>query len=367
MIGKTNTSILTELEHNFQHVPLGCSIILEKQAKEIILKNIKASINPNRNQLIQRIRNFQHQSELPLTLKNFIQLYHYPLETLYKKEVWQRLTFMAGVSSEINLPYEKELRSCILKKWLSTESYSYFKFILALAKNGFKVDLQYLSPTEKTMCLMLHYDFWQNAGGFDSLGSSIREIGKNQNVVNEIIQVLEIRMDQIGFMEIEIDLPYDQPLKVHSRYTRDQILAAFGFSTFDSKSSNREGVAHNNDLNTELLFIDLNKSEEHFSPTTMYEDFAINESLFHWQSQNSTREDSGKGLSYIHHKNNGKRILLFVREQKQNQYKNTMGYVFIGEGNFQYSEGSKPMNINWELNEPIPAYLYHASAKLSVG
>jgi hypothetical protein len=168
-------------------------------------------------------------------------------------------------------------------------------------------------------------------------------------------------------MEIEIDLPYDQPLKVHSRYTRDQILAAFGFSTFDSKSSNREGVAHNNDLNTELLFIDLNKSEEHFSPTTMYEDFAINESLFHWQSQNSTREDSGKGLSYIHHKNNGKRILLFVREQKQNQYKNTMGYVFIGEGNFQYSEGSKPMNINWELNEPIPAYLYHASVKLSVG
>jgi hypothetical protein len=182
-----------------------------------------------------------------------------------------------------------------------------------------------------------------------------------------MIEVLEIRMDQIGFMEIEIDLPYDQPLKVHSRYTRDQILAAFGFSTFESKSSNREGVAESSELNTEILFINLNKSNEHYSPTTMYIDYAINESTFRWQTQNSSRSDRGKGLSYIHHQKNGKRILLFVREENENQYGNKLGYVFIGEGNLIDHFGSKPMNINWELNEPIPAYLYHASAKLSVG
>jgi superfamily II DNA or RNA helicase len=294
MIGKTNTSILTELEHNFQHVPLGCSIILEKQAKETILNNIKASINPNRNQLIQRIRNFKYQSELPLTLKNFTQLYHYPLEAVYKKGVWRRLTFLAGATPEPESTNERELLSCVLKKWLSTESYSYFKFIVDLAKNDFKVDLDSLSHEEKTMCLMLHYDFWQNAGGFESLEAIIGEIGKNAGVVAEIIEVLEIRMDQIGFMELEIDLPYDQPLKVHSRYTRDQILTAFGFSTFESKSSNREGVAESSSLNTELLFIELNKSDEHYSPTTMYEDYALNESLFHWQTQNSARPDKEK-------------------------------------------------------------------------
>ena len=116
---------------------------------------------------------------------------------------------------------------------------------LGFARNNFQFQLEDLSETEKTMCLMLHYDFWQNAGGFSSLEASIKGIGKNQELVKEMIEVLEIRMDQIGFMELEIDLPYDQPLKVHSRYTRDQILAAFGFSTFESKSSNREGVAEN--------------------------------------------------------------------------------------------------------------------------
>lgn len=367
MIGKTNTSIKSELDRNFQHVPLGCSIILEKQARETILKNIKASISPNRNQLITKIRNFQHQSELPLTLKNFIQLYHYPLETIYKRGIWQRLMFEADMSPEPDSTNEKYWLSCVENKWLSTESYSYFKFIIGLARNNFQFKIEDLSETEKTMCLMLHYDFWQNAGDFSSLEEGIKAIGKNQAIVREMIEVLEIRMDQIGFMELEIDLPYDQPLKVHSRYTRDQILAAFGFSTFESKSSNREGVAESTKLNTELLFIDLNKSDEHYSPTTMYEDYALNESLFHWQSQNSARPDTGKGLSYIQHQSNGKRILLFVREEKQNQYKNTLGYVFIGEGNLQDHYGSKPMSINWQLNEPIPPFLYQASAKLSSG
>lgn len=367
MIGKTNTSITSELESNFQHVPLGCAIILEKQARETILKNIKASISPNRNQLIQKIRNFRHQSDLALTLKNFVTLYHYPLEVIYKRSTWSRLTFEAGVSKEPDSTYEKELLSCISKKWLSTESYSYFSFILRLAKANFQVQIESLTRKEQQMCLMLHYDFWQNAGGFKSLEASISAIGINQDLVREIIEVLEYRMDQIGFKELEIEFPYDQPLKVHGRYTRDQILAAFGFSTFETKSSNREGVAENSEINTELLFIDLNKSDEHYSPTTMYEDYALNETLFHWQSQNSARPDTGKGLSYINHKDNGKRILLFVREEKQNQFKNTMGYVFIGEGNFREYYGSKPMSINWELNEPIPPFLYQASAKLSMG
>lgn len=367
MIGKTNTSIASELERNFQHVPLGCAIILEKQARETILKNIMVSISPNRNQLIQKIKNFRHQSDLPLTLRNFSNLYNYPLEIIYKRGTWSRLTFDADIGNEPDSTFEKEWLSCVNKKWLSTESYSYFNFVLKLARNNFQVNLESLSKQEQQMCLMLHYDFWQKAGGFESLEASIKAIGRNQYLVKEMIQVLEIRMDQIGFMELEIDLPYDQPLKLHSRYTRDQIFAAFRFSTFEKMWSSFEGVAEKKDLNTELLFIDLNKSDEHYSPTTMYEDYALNETLFHWQSQNSARPDIGKGLSYITHKNTGKRILLFVREEKQNEYKNTLGYVFIGEGKIKDYYGSKPMSINWELNEPIPPFLYQASAKLSAG
>lgn len=196
---------------------------------------------------------------------------------------------------------------------------------------------------------------------------SMKAIGKNSVLVSEMAEVLEMLLDEVSFLEIEVDLPYEQPLKVHSRYTRDQVMAAFGLSTFDTKTSNREGVAENKELNTELLFVDLIKSEENFSPTTMYNDYAINEELFHWQSQNAARPDKGKGLSYLQHRKEGKLILMFIREQKKDEFSNTMGYVFIGEARFVDFTGSKPMNITWELAEPLPHYLWNASAKLALG
>ena len=120
-------------------------------------------------------------------------------------------------------------------------------------------------------------------------------------------------------------------------------------------------------INSELLFVDLLKSEEDYSPTTMYDDYAISESLFHWQSHNAYGPETTKGLSYIHHEKENKTILLFVREKANNENGNTMGYVFIGEAIFQETEGSKPMSVKWELCEPIPNYLWKESAKMSVG
>lgn len=367
LIGKTTTSVLKEIEDDFPHLPLGCSIVLEKKTKETILENIKRATTLNINQLITKITNYQHQTNLPLTIQNFIDLYNIKLEAIYKKDSWSRLCERAGVIDNFDNLNEKQILSAINKKWLSSSSTTYFNFILKLAKKEFKIEVNDYDENEKIMLLMLHYDVWQNAGGYKSLEDSINQIGKNKVLVKEIIEVLEILIDRIDFKEIDIDLPYKQPLKVHARYTRDQIAVAFGKTTFDKKYMSLEGVLDVKELNTELLFINLIKSEENFSPTTMYDDYAISETLFHWQSQNSSRPDSGKGLSYIKHLENDKKILLFVREKATDENGNTMGYVFIGEGNFKETEGSKPMNIKWELNEPMPNYLWKESAKMSVG
>ncbi len=367
LIGKTTTSVYKEIEDDFPHLPLGCSIVLEKKTKETILANIKKAMSLNVNQLITRIINFKHQTTLPLTLNNFLKLNMISLESIYKRDSWSRLCQRAGVIDDFDTLNEKQIYSAIKNKWFSTNSISYFEFILSLAKKDFKINIKDFSENELSMLLMLHYDVWQNAAGFNSLEESISQIGQNKILVNEIIEVLEILIDRIDFKEIDIKLPYDQPLKVHSRYTRDQILAAFKLSTFEKKSSSREGVAENSNLNTELLFINLIKSEEDFSPTTMYDDYAISETLFHWQSQNSTRPDLGKGLTYINHQKINKKILMFVREKAKDENGNTMGYVFIGEAKFKENEGEKPMNIKWELHEPIPNYLWKESAKMSVG
>jgi superfamily II DNA or RNA helicase len=367
LIGKTTTSVQKEIEDDFPHLPLGCSILLEKKTKETILENIRKATSLNVNQLINKIINFQHQTTLPLTLYNFTELNHISIETIYKKASWSRLCQRAGVIEDFENTNEKQIYSAISNKWLSTNSTSYFNFILKIAKQGFNIDIKDFDENGKAMLLMLYYDVWQNHGLFKTLEESIKEIGKNKILVKEIIEVIEILIDKVDFKEIDIALPYNQPLKLHARYTRDQITSAFGKSTFEKKWPSREGVIDIDTINTELLFINLIKSEEDYSPTTMYDDYAISETLFHWQSQNSSRPDIGKGLSYIKHQENDKKILLFVREKASDENGNTMGYVFIGEAYFKENEGSKPMNIKWELNEPIPNYLWKASAKMSNG
>ncbi|WP_203295320.1 DUF3427 domain-containing protein [Luteirhabdus pelagi] len=366
LIGKTNTPIKKEVEDSFPHLPLGCSIVLEKKAKESILKNIRNATSLSSSQLINKIKTFKHQTSLPLTLSNFLSIYSIKLQNIYKRNSWNRLCQLAGEEVDYSSEGEKAMVSMILRKWLASNSLSYFKFILNLARNNFQVKTRTFSEEERLMLLMLHYDYYGEAGGSENLETSITSIGRNRTVVQEIVEVLEILIDRIDFKELEVDLPFKQPLKVHARYTRDQILVAFRKSSFSKKSSNREGSAVNKDLNTELLFINLIKSEENFSPTTMYDDYAVTKNLFHWQSQNSASPETAKGLSYINQDKNDKIVLLFVREKAKDEFGNTMGYVFIGKAFIQDYSGAKPMNINWKLEEPMPNYLWKESAKLAI-
>lgn len=45
----------------------------------------------------------------------------------------------------------------------------------------------------------------------------------------------------------------------------------------------------------DLFFVTLNKSDKDYSPTTMYNDYSINDTLFHWQSQSTTSRESKTG------------------------------------------------------------------------
>lgn len=367
LIGKTTTPIKKEIIDNFPHLPLGCSIILEEKAKRNILNNIINATSLNQSQLITKIKNYQFQTSLPLTLKNFIHVYNIPLNSIYKFGTWKRLCCKANIISSYAPEYEHQIWTAIRLKWLAATSTSYFTFILKLAKNKFNISIDSLPTEEKQMALMLFYDIWKDSSLFQTLEESIQSIGKNPILVDEIREIMEVLLDRIDYTEYNIDLPFSQPLKVHSRYTRDQILAAFSISTFEKKSSNREGCAENKQLNAELLFIDLVKSEEDFSPSHLYQDFAISPTIFHWQTQNSARPDMGRGLSYINHISREKQILLFVREKNNNEFNNTMAYVFLGKGKFLEYYGSKPMSIHWELSHKIPPYLWTVAAKMAVG
>ncbi len=120
------------------------------------------------------------------------------------------------------------------------------------------------------MLLMFHYDVWQEAGpklDFSNLKDSMTLLRKNKVMLQELQEFVEHQIEKIEFVEKDIRFDFPFPLKLHSRYNREEILAAIEMSTFSKKSSNREGSAFNKKLNVEALFVTLKKTEKEYSPT----------------------------------------------------------------------------------------------------
>ena len=167
----------------------------------------------------------------------------------------------------------------------------------------------------------------------------------------EMQELLNYQYNHIDFIDSATDLGFDCPLDVHCTYTQRQLLAALDYKKF---SAMRQGVLYLPDKKTDVFLITLNKSDKDYSPTTMYEDYAISATRFHWQSQSTTSADSPTGRRYINHASQGGRVLLFVREFKQDML-GTSPYTFLGQATYVSHTGSRPMNIVWELEYPIPA------------
>lgn len=368
LVGKTNKSIVEEIKHGFPHVPLGCSIELTKRTQEIVLKNIRqASLNANR--FLGLIRQYPSQTTLPLTLANFLKIYPFiDLNDLYKLGSFTGLLLKSNqldADENINQSVLNHFERAIKTRFLCTDAYEYLYFLRTLCQHDFKLKEE-MNPR---MALMCHYDFWQKAGaeiGFSELQESL-QVFNIPALKNELSDFLTLLLNKIQYEQNKMPGLPGIPLSLHARYAREQILVAFGASTFDRQAPAREGVLELKDQNIELLFVTLNKNEKQFSPTTMYHDYAINQHLFHWQSQNSARPDRGKGASYIQHRQLNKRLFLFVREQTKDEYNRTMGFVNFGEVEYISHTGSQPMNITWRLKTPMPPFMWHQAAKLAVG
>ena len=155
------------------------------------------------------------------------------------------------------------------------------------------------------------------------------------------------------------------PLAVHSRASLDEILAAFGRMTFERRNRLRQGVDFDPATQSDLFFVTLEKAEGHYSPTTMYRDYAISPDLFHWESQSTTSVQSPTGQRYLNHQRQGTHVFLFVRHRKHEAGR-TAAYTCLGAADYVSHEGSRPIAITWRLRKPMPDDFFR-EAKVAAG
>lgn len=366
LVSKTNRSIQKQVKDGFIHLPRGSYIQLERVAKEHILENIKKSFSV-KSSLVSRIKDFEEDTGKELTLENFLSLYHLEPIDIYSKDSFSRLCVQAKLKEDFSYSFEKIIPKA-LQRIAAIDSRNWIKFLTKTLKELENTDFSLLSESEKRMLSMFRYAIWLDDSSNNDLAdlyNKLLELKNCEPIFNEILELLDYNLTRINFVDDKVELGFDSPLYLYCNYSKEQILSAFDFH---KPNSVREGVKHLPGKNVDLFFITLNKSESDYSPTTMYEDYSIDETLFHWQSQSTTSETSNTGQRYINHKELGSKILLFVREYKKpiagNSSVTALPYTFLGLANYVQHNGSKPMNIVWRLERPIPAKFLKKTNKL---
>ena len=142
-------------------------------------------------------------------------------------------------------------------------------------------------------------------------------------------------------------------LALHESFMRENIPPLFGFEF--NVGAWQSGHVKTKESKDQFLFVTLNKQGK--QQQHQYHDYFIDKNQFHWQSQNNTEPNSGKGKGIINHIRDGSNVYLFVRKNKLDG-KKAAPFIYCGKLNYQSHSGSKPMNVVWRLNDPLTNDLF---------
>lgn len=364
LVGKSTKSISEEIKNGFKFLPYGCTITMEREAQEYILRNINDSIF-NIRRLTQEILHFENNTGQELTLRNFLDNFELDIRAIYKTPgSWCRLKAKAGKtvhsSWQANNKYI-ELIEGGLKRLFHTNSYQYLMFIKNLIVRGF--NFKPSSSREEKFTKMFYYTFWLDpiekinriyGKTFNDLNSAILSLSNEQWLLEDLQTLVDMKLESLETTTNWMSICDDGEIELYGCYSADEIhLLLEGkigrFQVF--------GTQYNYDHKFAMVFVTLNKSDKEYSPSTQYEDYAISQNQFHWQSMNKTRIDSNEGQRLIHQKENGWKYILFVRDTKKDEYNITNGYYCLGTMDFNSSHGECPMNVIWDMHDPIPGII----------
>ena len=354
LLTRTDKSVVDQVKNGFTLLPHGCTIHMEEKAQEYVLQNIKAAIY-NKARLVKELRTYTHTP----TLAEFIENNGQDVRLIYKGGCcWSSLKREAGMCV-----YSEDDNTKLFVKGIGNlvhvNTVSYLNFIrkVMLAKGNVKCN----DEREETFAVMLYYTLFIDKiskVGVKSINEALRRLADYPMFISEILELTDYLLAHLETKTFSVGEGMPMGLEQYGCYTREEVFAIFKRQTANKKMQGSvAGVFNIEELNTELFFVTLNKSDKDFSAETMYNDYVVSENEFRWESQN-TDSHQGKGKRFVEQKKNGKKFLLFVRENKKDGYGNTCPFICFGLVDYIRSKDDKPMKINWQTHHPIlPRFL----------
>ncbi len=361
LTGQPRSRLAAAAEQGWPYLPPGCHLELDREATEVVLNNLRIQLRLSWKSLIASVKECGD-----ISLAAWLIETETDRHDLYRRAQggWTALRRDAGFAVLPNGPDEVALSRAIGRMLHigDPERCSTYRAWLCAAAPP---DLAALGEREVRLLRMLDFDLWGSAVPAGELTNRLAGLWVHEASRAELLEVLAINQDLAAHLPQPLGVALPVPLTVHTRYNRDEILAAFGVT---NPASVREGVKWLPEINTELLFVTLQKSEKHYSPTTRYQDYALSRDLFHWESQSFTSEQSAAGQRYVHQREHGISIVLFVRNERRSATGMAAPYWNLGLVDYVSHQGERPMGITWRLRMPTPEDLFvETAAVLAAG
>ena len=344
LTGHTRRGLEREIDKGFPFLPSGCQIVMDKQAQASVLENIRSQVANRWPQIVAELKAHGDHDLASFLMESGIEL----SDILRRgSHSWTRLRRDAQLPTRAGSDLEEKLLKRIrafahVDDRLRANSYREL-----LSDEAPPYDD--LSSDQQRVARMLLFSIWPDGGGFATIADGLARLRTEQSTRDELSSVVDLSFDAARHQTIELVGKLSTvPLRVHARYQREEILAALDFPR--NPNSFREGVWFSRERNIDALFVTLKKSERDYSPTTMYRDYPISPTLFHWESQSTTSLASETGRRYV---TGSSTVLLFAREEQKNEF-GTSAYLFLGPATHQSHEGERPIAITWQLRHAIP-------------
>ena len=147
------------------------------------------------------------------------------------------------------------------------------------------------------------------------------------------------------------------PFEVHANYTNSDIQSHMGATSITSPGQQGVGVLHFENQRAYALLVTFQKTENEFSPSTMYADYPISAERIHWESQSNTTQASPTGQKLIRHQEKNYKILIFARERRRQPF------TYLGQASHVSHESERPIKFVWQLDHPMPAEMFENCRK----
>lgn len=357
LLGGSRREITTAVQQQFPFLPAGCHMQLDAQASEVVLSSLRDAIPTRWPAKVAELRSLR--TDRPaIGLSDFLYESGLDLEDVYDgSKCWSDLQEAAGAATLPAGPNEVSLRRATgrLLHVDDMERISTYRLLLGSATAP---DASALTERDRRLLRMLVAGVTAQAiTRATTLQEAVGLLWQHPQVRTELAELFEVLATRIDHVHAPLNTHPDTPLQIHARYTRVEILAAFGRGGDAKIASWQAGVYAAKEENAELFAFTLDKSTGGFSPTTRYKDYAISERLIHWESQSMTRADSDTGLRYRNHEAEGRSIFLFTRLRTDDR-----AFWFLGPATYRGHVGERPMAITWELDVPLSGDLYQSFA-----